>query len=54
MNTFSLIFFCVAAVLFFLAVIQIPSRVQWVALGLSVLTVGFIIQFMATTHSQHF
>lgn len=57
MNTFSLIFFCAAAILFFISVVDAPPRqprVYWVGLGLCILTIGFVIQFMATTHSQHF
>jgi uncharacterized membrane protein YGL010W len=56
MNIFAFILFVIAAVIFFLLSDTVAGRYQRtsVALGLGVLTVGFIVQFCTATHQIHF
>jgi hypothetical protein len=56
MNVFSLILFIIAAVIFFLLTDDFAGRYRRtsVALGLGVLTVGFIVQFCTVNHPIHF
>lgn len=56
MNVFALILFIVAAVIFFLLNDGVAGRYNRssVALGLGVLTVGFIVQFCAHSHTVTF
>jgi hypothetical protein len=55
-NVIAFVLFIVAAVIFFLVSDTVSGR--WgrssVALGLGVLTVGFIVEFCAKTHSVTF
>lgn len=56
MNVFAFILFVIAAVIFFLLSDDVATRYRRtsVALGLGVLTVGFIVQFCTTAHTIHF
>ncbi len=54
MNVIALILFIAAAVLFAVAGLVAPYSGRLVSLGLAVLTVGFIVQFGAKTHSITF
>lgn len=56
MNVFAFILFLIAAVIFFLLSDNVAGRYQRtsVALGLGVLTVGFIVQFCTASHPVHF
>lgn len=56
MNVFAFILFIIAAVIFFLLSDTVAGRYQRssVALGLGVLTVGFIIQFCAKAQQVTF
>lgn len=56
MHVISLILFIVAAVIFFLVSDATLTRYHRssVALGLGVLTVGFIVQFCTVSHPVHF
>jgi uncharacterized membrane protein YGL010W len=55
-NVFAFVLFIIAAVIFFLVSDAALTRYRRssVALGLGVLTVGFIIQFCAASHEIHF
>ena len=56
MNIFAFVLFVIAAVIFFLLTDTVAGRYRRssVALGLGVLTVGFIVQFCAQSHTVTF
>ena len=55
MNVIAMILLIIAAVLFFLTAFWRPSAPAWFApLGWTLLTVGLIVQYCATTHSITF
>lgn len=56
MNVIAFVLFVIAAVIFFLLSDEVAGRYRRssVALGLGVLTVGFIVQFCAVSRQIHF
>jgi hypothetical protein len=51
MSILILILFIAAAVVFLIATLPIPARVNLVALGLLLLTVAFIFEFIPSVHA---